>query len=74
MVKYVKYIHYLTWLWSLDAVKLKRRVFCCLTHNGVKDFMDDYVLVLLLLCSSHYYISVLFDLKSAFVACVLSHV
>lgn len=36
--------------------------------------MDDYVIVLLLLCSSHYYISVLFDLKSAFVACVLSHV
>lgn len=53
-------------MWSLDAMKVKRRASCCLTHSGVKTFTHASVIVLLLLCSPYDYIPVLFNLKSAF--------
>lgn len=64
MVKYVKYVHFLSRLWSLDAKKRKWRAFCCLTQwsKGLYKCTVASVTVLLLFCSPHDYIPVLFDL------------
>lgn len=65
MVKYVKYILFLT-MWSLDAMNLKCRALCCLIHDSVKAFINSSGMVLLLLCSPYDCIPVIFELKSAF--------
>lgn len=64
MVKYVKYIHFfLIVIVELGCNETEEE---SLPHTGVKAFTNVSMLVLSLLCASHDYIPVLFDLKSAF--------